>query len=69
VDFLAAICSIWTPSLPASRALGIVQTTWCGFGSFVAAHKALAPDALPAKTAPAESAHCFVTLFKAMREP
>jgi hypothetical protein len=51
----------------ADRARGMVQTTWCGFMPFVKAYKEHQPEATPAKTGPAESAHCFVTLFQAIR--
>ena len=50
----------------AARALGMVQTTWCGFAPFLKAYKAQATGAAPAKDAPSESAHCFRTLFKAV---
>ena len=57
----------------AARALGMVQTTWCGFGPFLEAYKARttgtqAADAPPAKGAAAEAARCFRTLAAAMRE-
>ncbi|MBI5386759.1 MAG: family 20 glycosylhydrolase [Verrucomicrobia bacterium] len=51
----------------AERALGMVHTTWCGFAPFVRACQAQPTNAVPAKSAPAESAHCFTTLFKAIR--
>jgi hypothetical protein len=51
----------------ASRALGMVQTTWCGLVPFAQAYGTQQTNSVPAKTAPAESAHCFTTLFKAMR--
>jgi len=52
----------------AARALGMVQTTWCGFAPFLRAYKAQAAGASPAKSAPSEAAHCFQALFKAIRE-
>jgi hypothetical protein len=57
----------------AARALGMVQTTWCGFGPFLEACKAQtagtpAANAPPAKGAAAEAARCFRTLAAAMRE-
>ena len=57
----------------AARALGMVQTTWCGFGPFLEAYKARttgtqAADAPLAKGAAAEAARCFRTLAAAMRE-
>jgi len=52
----------------AARALGFVQTTWCGFGPFLKAYKAQAAGAAPEKNAASESAHCFRSLCKAARE-
>jgi len=52
----------------AARALGLVQTTWCGFAPFHAAYQAQLGGAKPAKGAPAEAAACFRTLLKAIRE-
>ena len=52
----------------ADRALGMVQTTWCGFAPFLQAYRALEGGAAPAKTAPSEAAQCFRALCKAMRE-
>jgi hypothetical protein len=59
----------------AARALGMVQTTWCGFAPFLKAYQADAPAGAAEKApdkdknAPAESARCFRTLLKAIREP
>ena len=52
----------------AARALGVVQTTWCGFAPFHRAYQAQAAGASPAKGSPGESAHCFRTLLKAARD-
>jgi hypothetical protein len=52
----------------AARALGMVQTTWCGFAPFHRAYKAQLAGASPAKDAPSESAHCFRALLEAIRE-
>ncbi len=52
----------------AARALGVVQTTWCGFAPFVRAYKAQESGEAPKNNAASESAQCFVKLFKAMRE-
>ena len=52
----------------ARRALGMVQTTWCGFGSFIQAYKAQEGGAPPAKGGLAEAARCFRTLFAAIRQ-
>ncbi len=51
----------------ADRALGMVQTTWCGFAPFLAAYKAQVGGAAPTKDAPGESAACFQALLKAAR--
>jgi len=52
----------------AGRALGLVQTTWCGFGPFLKAYNVQTAGKPPTKGAPSEAAHCFRTLCKAMRE-
>ena len=52
----------------AARGLGMVQTTWCGFAPFLKAYQAQLAGKPPAKGAPAESARCFRTLCKAVRE-
>ena len=57
-----------TDKAVANRALGMVQTTWCGFGPFLQAYQAQTTRAAPAKNSPSESAQCFRELFKAMRE-
>ncbi len=51
----------------ADRALGMVQTTWCGFAPFHAAYQAQAGGAAPIKDAPGESAACFRALMAAAR--
>jgi hypothetical protein len=58
-----------SPDRPAAdRALGLVQTTWCGFSPFLQACNSQPTNAVPARTAPAEAANCFQALFKAVRE-
>jgi hypothetical protein len=52
----------------AARALGVVETTWCGFAPFLQAYKAQAAGAATTKDAPSESAACFRALLKAIRE-
>jgi hypothetical protein len=52
----------------AGRALGMVQTTWCGFAPFLNAYKVQAAGGAPAKDEPSQSAQCFRALFKAIRE-
>ncbi len=44
------------------RALGMLQTTWCGFGSFVRAYYGETQN-----RSAAQAAQCFKTLFAAMR--
>jgi hypothetical protein len=51
----------------AGRALGMVQTTWCGFRPFLEAYAAQAAGAAPDKNAAAEAARCFRELFQAIR--
>ena len=51
----------------AGRALGMVQTTWCGFAPFARACEAAAAGKEPAKGAPGEAARCFRDLFRAIR--
>lgn len=57
-----------TDRAAADRALGVVQTTWCGFAPFAKAHETLKSGAAPAKGAPGEAARCFRDLFAAVRE-
>ena len=50
------------------HALGMLQTTWCGFAAFAKAYQAQQNGAAPEKNGASESAQCFLTLFKAIRE-
>ena len=52
----------------ARRALGVVQTTWCGFSAFAKACNAQSAAAAAGKGFAFESAACFLKLFAAMRE-
>jgi len=52
----------------ARRALGVVQTTWCGFSSFAKACNAQPSGVAPSEGSAFESAACFSKLFAAMRE-
>jgi len=52
----------------AGRALGVVQTTWCGFASFVKAYKALEKGEEVAGNNASGSARCFRALFEAIRQ-
>ncbi len=52
----------------ASHALGMVQTTWCGFSAIAQAYKAQAAGKETGKNSAAESVQCFLTLFKAIGE-
>jgi hypothetical protein len=49
------------------RALGMVQTTWCGFRSFVASYNALEKGEKAAENNASGSAACFRTLFERIR--
>ncbi len=51
----------------AARALGMVQTTWCGFAPFLKAYRELERGGEP-KGQAAEAARCFRELMKAARE-
>ena len=51
-----------------SHALGMLQTTWCGFAPFLNAYMAQLAGAAPAKDSAPEAAHCFQELFKSIRE-
>ncbi len=51
----------------AGRALGMVQTTWCGFGSFVKAYEAFERGEKVGADNAAGSARCFRELFEAIR--
>lgn len=50
------------------KALGVVQTTWCGFGAFHRAYRALEGGEDPGKGAAPEAARCFRELFRQIRE-
>ncbi len=52
----------------AGRALGMVETTWCGFGSFIKAYRALEKGEKVAENNASGSARCFRALFEAIRE-
>ncbi len=52
----------------ARHALGVVQTTWCGFSNFAKACVAQRSGEEPANNSAGEAAHCFLTLFKQLRE-
>jgi len=52
----------------ARHALGMLQTTWCGAAPFIKAYHARSTGEAPKSDAASESANCFATLFKAMRE-
>jgi len=52
----------------ARHALGMVQTTWCGLTPFARAFRAQESGAAVEKDSASESANCFNTLFKAIRE-
>jgi len=64
---IKAIRASRDPAL-ARRALGVVQTTWCGVEPFLKAHSAQATGAALEKNSASESANCFAALFKALRE-
>ncbi len=51
-----------------AKALGMVQTTWCGFGPFYRAYGALEAGEEPAKGNAADAARCFRALFGRIRE-
>ncbi|HNR98706.1 MAG TPA: family 20 glycosylhydrolase [Planctomycetota bacterium] len=52
----------------AERALGVIQTTWCGFAPFAKAWETLKAGGEPAKGAPGEAARCFRELLAAAGE-
>lgn len=52
----------------ARRALGMVQTTWCGFSSFARAYEAQEGGAAAGRKNAVEAAQCFRTLFAAIRQ-
>lgn len=51
----------------ARRALGMMQTTWCGFLPFAQACRELEATGTPGTNSASRSAHCFAALVKAMR--
>jgi len=51
----------------APHALGMLQTTWCGFMPFAKALSAQESGGAIEKNSASESANCFTTLFKAIR--
>lgn len=53
----------------ARRALGMMETTWCGFGPFVHAFNAQSAEPEAGKKAPSEAASCFRGLFESIRNP
>ena len=52
----------------ANRALGMVQTTWCGFGRFVAAYDSLGEAKKAGKSNAWGSARCFKKLYEQIRD-
>ena len=50
------------------HALGMVQTTWCGFSAFARAYEAQPSGVASDKNAAAEAARCFVKLFEEIRK-
>lgn len=52
----------------AGHALGMLQTTWCGFSAFARDYQAQKNGAAPEKNGAAQSADCFARLFKAIRD-
>ena len=67
LDQIRAIRASAEPAV-ARHALGIMQTTWCGFAPFLKAYRAQASGAAPGTNSAAESAHCFQALLRALRE-
>ncbi|MGB9606564.1 MAG: hypothetical protein ACPL88_11880, partial [Bryobacteraceae bacterium] len=51
------------PDAIASRMLGMLQTTWCGFGAFARAYF----GEPPANPRVQEAVNCFCTLLEALR--
>ncbi len=66
LESLAHVRSLRSGGNP--KALGVVHTTWCGFGPFVQAYKAIEAGGEPAKGDASEAALCFRALFKQIRE-
>lgn len=63
LDLIRAVRKHATPAM-ASRMLGVLQTTWCGMGAFVAAYHGEVSSNKNAN----EAARCFKELFRAVRE-
>jgi hypothetical protein len=57
-----------TDQVVARHALGVLQTTWCGFSPFARAYGARKSGGTTEKDSASESANCFDMLFKAIRE-
>ncbi len=58
------------PDATAARhALGVLQTTWCGFSAFRKAYEARAAGEPARAGAPDEAAACFSALYEAVRAP
>jgi hypothetical protein len=51
------------------HALGVVQTTWCGFTPFVRTYEAHVTGTAPTRNAASEAANCFLKLSAAIRNP
>jgi hypothetical protein len=68
LDQLGQIRALRLAPAPAGtgQALGVVQTTWCGFAPFLRAWEAQAGGAAPTKNEAGESAQCCRTLFSAL---
>jgi hypothetical protein len=58
-----------TDRAAARHALGVVQTTWCGYTPFARAYRAQQAGTAIEKNSPSESAGCFAKLFEAVRRP
>jgi glycosyl hydrolase family 20 len=52
----------------ARHALGMMQTTWCGFSAFAKACRTQDSGEVAGKDSASEAAKCFLALFKAIRE-
>jgi hypothetical protein len=50
------------------HSLGVLQTSWCGVAPFIKACTVQSSGVATDKNSASESAHCFATLFKALRE-
>jgi len=63
---LAQLAKIQALRADGAPVLGMVQTTWCGFTPFLQAYKDQKAGKPPANKSAAESAQCFIDLFKAI---